>query len=130
MVFGCSTLVASVRGGVGHANPLCIQDFTLNRVETFKTYVAHPQLTANEVASLYFNLAGESPDAIAALTDLLPDDASQIVEADLAKAPTDEAGWRDFMVVIPESDPVELTRRFRLGVEAVREFRRTTPHAR
>jgi hypothetical protein len=61
------------------------------------------------------------------MTVLLPNDVAQIVNADLVAAPTDEAGWCDFEVVMAECDPVELTRRFRLGVEAVREFRGTAP---
>lgn len=44
------------------------------------------------------------------------------------------AEWRpgeeDFTIVVPECDSVESTKRFRLGVEAVRKFQRTTSHRR
>ncbi len=100
----------------------------MDSVDTFKRYVSHPDLTAREVADLYLNVAGESPTAIAEMTVMLSDDVVQVVDAHLAKAPISESKWQDFVVAMAECDTIELTRRFRLGVEAVRRFRRTNAH--
>jgi len=95
----------------------------MDPVESFKKCVAHPQVTPDSFAHIYINLAGEFPEAIGELTSLLPADAAQIVNADLAKAPMTEADWDGFMVMLPEADCDDLTIRYRQGVEAIRAYR-------